>query len=273
MAATQESAGTHMPGRLRGKTAIVTGAAHGIGRATAILFAREGARVLALDIDEDGGRETSRLLDETGSQSLFVNVDVSDAAGIERVVARASKELGPVTILVNCAGIMPEGTVLTTSETVWNHVLDVNLTSMFLLSRAVIWRLVDAGAHGSIVNIASVQGLRGHPQRIAYATSKHGVIGLTRALAADHAASGIRVNAICPGTIDTPMLQRELDKVPAETREATLQGYRELHPIGQIGRPDDVAYAALFLASDESPFITGIALPVDGGYTSLIVHQ
>lgn len=260
-------------GRLGGKIAVVTGAGNGIGRAVTVLFAGEGARVLALDIDEEGGRHTDRLLGEMDGQVHFETLDVTHADAVDQVIEQASSRFGPVTILINCAGIMPEGTVLTTTDDVWNHVLDVNLTSMFLLSRAIIRRLVADGLPGSIVNISSVQGLRGHPQRVAYATSKHGVIGLTRALAADHAANKIRVNAICPGTIDTPMLQRELDKVPPEKREKTLQGYRDLHPIGEVGQPEDIAYAALYLASDESSFVTGAVLPVDGGYTSLIVHQ
>jgi len=260
-------------GRLGGKTAVVTGAGNGIGRAVAVLFAREGARVLALDIDEEGARQTIRLLVETGGQVQFEMLDVTDSDAVDRVIERAAARFGPATVLVNCAGIMPEGTVLTTTDEMWNQVLAVNLTSMFMLSRAIIRRLVADGFPGSIVNVSSVQGLRGHPQRVAYVTSKHGVIGLTRALAADHAANKIRVNAICPGTIDTPMLQRELDKVPLEEREKTLQGYRDLHPIGEIGQPEDVAYAALYLASDESSFVTGAVLPIDGGYTGLIVHQ
>ncbi|MGI8483825.1 MAG: SDR family NAD(P)-dependent oxidoreductase, partial [Thermomicrobiales bacterium] len=166
MATFEVSENRHF-GRLGGKTAVVTGAGNGIGRAVAVLFAHEGARVLALDIDEEGGRQTVRLLAETGGPVQFEMLDVTDSDAVDRVIEQASARFGPATILINCAGIMPEGTVLTTTDEVWNHVLDVNLTSMFLLSRAVIRRLVADGFPGSIVNISSVQGLRGHPQRIA----------------------------------------------------------------------------------------------------------
>jgi NAD(P)-dependent dehydrogenase (short-subunit alcohol dehydrogenase family) len=202
-----------------------------------------------------------------------VAADVADPDAVRNVVARTVDRFGTIDILVNNAGVMPEGTALTTSEETWRRVLDVNLSAIFRFAREVIPVMQGTGRGGSIVNVASVQGLRGHPNRLAYASSKHGVIGITRALAADHAADRIRVNALCPGTIDTPMLHRELDKVPADQREATLESYRALHPIGMIGEPLDVAYAALFLASDESRFITGIDLAIDGGYTTLIVHE
>lgn len=259
-------------GRLAGDVAIVTGGANGIGRAIAHRFAVEGAAVMIVDRDEAGGDATLAAIRQDGGNARLAICDVADEHAVMDVVTRAADELGPVTVLVNDAGIMPGGTALTTSLATWRRVLDVNLTSIFLFARAVIPQMEPAGG-GSIINISSVQGLRGHPQRIAYATSKHGVIGITRALAADHAAAKIRVNAICPGTIDTPMLHRELVKAPEDQRAALLDEYRALHPLGEIGRPEDVAAAALFLASAEAAFITGTALPVDGGYTSLIVHQ
>ncbi len=262
----------HTGSRIAGKTAIVTGAGHGIGLGIADLFAAHGANVVLVSLNEEALGEATRAINERGGSAEYVVADVADAEAVRRVVRRTLDRFGTIDILVNNAGIMPEGTALTTTDDTWQRVLDVNLSSIFLFAREVIPVMQRSGG-GSIVNVASVQGLRGHPNRLAYATSKHGVIGVTRALAADHAGDRIRVNALCPGTIDTPMLHRELEKVPADQREATLEGYRLLHPIGAIGTPLDVAYAALFLASDESAFITGTDLAIDGGYTSLIVHQ
>ncbi|MGH2531499.1 MAG: SDR family NAD(P)-dependent oxidoreductase [Thermomicrobiales bacterium] len=258
-----------VPGRLSGKIAVITGGAYGIGRASVLLFAREGAKVAIVDVDAGGGTETERLVREAGGEALFVQADVGRREDAEQAIAEAIARYGGVDILFNNAGIMPEGTALTHSEADWDRVMDVNLKAIFLLSRVAIPSMIARGG-GSIVNTASVQGLRGHQNRLAYATSKHGVIGITRALAADFARDGVRVNAICPGTIDTPMLHRVLADLP--DRDAALAEFAALHPLGVIGQPDDVAYAALYLASDESRFVTGIALPVDGGYTSLITH-
>ncbi|MBA2248092.1 MAG: SDR family oxidoreductase [Chloroflexia bacterium] len=259
--------------RLAGKTAIVTGAGHGIGLGIASLFAAHGANVVLVSLNETALDEATRSIVAGGGSADFVAADVAEAAAVANVVRRTVEHFGTIDILVNNAGIMPAGTALTTSEETWRRVLDVNLTSIYLFARAVVPVMKNGGRGGSIVNIASVQGLRGHPNRLAYATSKHGVIGVTRALAADHATDRIRVNALCPGTIDTPMLHRELEKVAASERDATLESYRRLHPLGMIGEPRDVAWAALFLASEEARFITGADLPVDGGYTSLIVHE
>ncbi len=259
--------------RLAGTTAIVTGAGHGIGLGIASLFAAQGANVMLVSLNEAALDEATKVIVAKGGAAGFVTADVADAAAVDEVVRRTVDRFVTVDILVNNAGIMPAGTALTTSEATWRRVLDVNLTSIYLFARAVIPVMKEGGRSGSIINVASVQGLRGHPNRLAYATSKHGVIGITRALAADHAADRIRVNALCPGTIDTPMLHRELEKVPADQRDATLEGYRRLHPLGMIGEPRDVAYAALFLASDEARFITGADLAIDGGYTALIVHE
>jgi NAD(P)-dependent dehydrogenase (short-subunit alcohol dehydrogenase family) len=255
-------------GRLAGKVAVITGAAHGIGQASALLFAREGARVVLVDSDPAGG-ETQRLIRDAGGDAVFVAADVGQREDTERAIAEAMTRFGGVDILFNNAGIMPEGTALSHREDDWDRVMDVNLKAIFRLSRAAIPSMISRGG-GSIINTASVQGLRGHQNRLAYATSKHGVIGITRSMAADFARQGIRVNAICPGTIDTPMLQRVLDEIPDQ--EAARKEFADLHPVGFIGQPEDVAYAALYLASDESRFVTGIALPVDGGYTSLITH-
>ncbi|MGH2550761.1 MAG: SDR family NAD(P)-dependent oxidoreductase [Thermomicrobiales bacterium] len=257
--------------RLEGRVAMVTGAANGIGQGIAELFAAHGAKVIAIDVDAERGQSVVAEIEAFGGTAHFVQVDVSEPEAIDAVVRQSVSRWGAIDVLVNNAGIMPEGTAVSTSDATWNRVMEINLASMFRFARAVVPRMSERG--GSIVNIASVQGLRGHPNRAAYVTSKHGVIGLTKALAADHAAAGIRANAICPGTIDTPMLHRELEKVAESDREATIAGYRALHPLGMIGEPVDVAYAALFLAGDESRFITGTSIVVDGGYTSLIVHE
>jgi len=259
--------------RLAGKTAIVTGAGHGIGLGIATLFAAQGANVALTSLNEAALDEATRSIGADGGSAMYVAADVADAGAIDEVVRQTVGRFGTVDILVNNAGIMPAGTALTTSEETWRKVLEVNLTAIYRFARAVVPIMRMSGRGGSVVNVASVQGLRGHPNRLAYATSKHGVIGITRALAADHAADRIRVNALCPGTIDTPMLHRELEKAPADQRDATLESYRRLHPLGMIGEPRDVAYAALFLASDEARFVTGTDLAVDGGYTALIVHE
>ncbi len=260
-------------GRLAGKTAIVTGAGHGIGLGIANLFADHGASVMLTSLNETALAEAVAAIRERGGEAEFTAADAGDPAAIRQVVDGTVARYGTIDILVNNAGIMPAGTALTTSPETWQRVLDVNLSSIYHFARFVIPIMQQSGRGGSIVNVASVQGLRGHPNRAAYVSSKHGIIGLTRALAADHAADRIRVNAINPGTIDTPMLHRELDKVDPSERAATLESYRVLHPLGFIGEPVDVAYAALYLASDEARFITGADLAVDGGYTSLMVHE
>lgn len=256
--------------RLMGKVAVVTGGANGIGRASVQLFAQHGAKVAIIDLDEDAGRQVERLVQKAGGEAFFVRTNVSKREDAERAVTETIARYGGVDVLFNNAGIMPEGTVLTHGDDDWDRTMNVNLKAIFFLARAAIPSMITRGG-GSIVNMASVQGLRGHQNRLAYVTSKHGVIGITRAMAADHARQAIRVNAICPGTIETPMLQRVLDDV--EDRDAALQSFAELHPLGFIGQPEDVAEAALYLASDESRFVTGIVLPVDGGYTSLITHE
>lgn len=256
--------------RLAGKIAVVTGGAYGIGRASVELFAREGANVAIVDLAEDGGRAVERVVRDAGGEAFFVQADVGRREDAEQAIEAAIGRYGGVDVLFNNAGIMPEGTALTHSDADWDRTMDTNLKAIFFLARAAVPSMIER-AGGSIINTASVQGLRGHQNRLAYISSKHGVIGITCALAADFARQGIRANAICPGTIDTPMLHRVLDTMP--NREEALKGFAELHPVGFIGTPDDVAYAALYLASDESRFVTGIALPVDGGYTSLITHE
>lgn len=249
-------------GRLEGKVAIVTGAASGIGRATVLLFAREGARVAAADIDEAGGAETVRLAQANGGEAFFQRTDVSRADDALAVVQATVLRWGRLDILHNNAYWAPTGrNVLTTSEDEWDRTQNVTLKSMYLLSRAAIPELLASGA-GAIVNTASVSGMIGSRNFSAYAAAKGGVIALTKSMAKDFGKQGIRVNCIAPGPIDTPAIAG-LKKDPAWLE---LQMNRLL--LDHLGKPEDVAHAALYLASDEASFVTGTTLVVDGGATS-----
>ena len=251
-----------MASRLQGKVAIVTGAASGIGRATACLFAREGARVAIGDIDSAGGEETVRLARLAGGEVFFLRTDVSqsgDCVALVRATLQAWKRLD---VLDNNAYWGPTGrNVLTTTEEEWDRTQNVTLKSMYLMSRAAIPEMLKNGG-GSIVNMASVAGLVGSANFSAYAAAKGGVVALTKSMATDFGKQGIRVNCIAPGPIETPAIA-ELRKDP---RWLERQMNRLL--LDHLGRPEDIAYAALFLAADESSFVTGSTLVVDGGATS-----
>lgn len=249
--------------RLTGKVAIVTGAASGIGRGIARMFAEEGARVLVADVDDEGGEATVKQIRGVGGEARFAPCDVSRAADAEGVVAQAVEGWGGLDILVNNAGIVRLGSVTETTEERWDEVLRVNLKGVFLCSRAALPAMIEAGK-GAIVNIASIGGLVPAEGLAAYATAKAGVVHLSRQMANDYAAHWIRVNCICPGTIDTPM--HDVFYTP-ETKEETLAEWAETRPLQTVGAPADVAYAAVYLASDEARFVTGCVLPVDGGVT------
>lgn len=247
--------------RLAGKVAIVTGAASGIGRGVARMFAVEGARVVVADLDGDGGRATVDQIDKAGGEARYAHCDVSQAADAERVVAAATEAWGTVDILVNNAGIIREGSVTETDEAAWDEVMRINLKGVFLCSRAALPAMI-AGGKGAIINIASVGGLVPAAGLAAYATAKAGVVHLSRQMANDYAAQWVRVNCICPGTIITPM--HDVFYTP-ETKEATLAEWAKTRPLQMEGTPEDIAYAAVYLASDEARFVTGVVLPVDGG--------
>lgn len=246
--------------RLQNKVAIITGAGSGIGRAVALTFAKEGAKVVAADWAEKGGQETVNLVKQVGGEAVFVKTDVSQAADIEKMVAICLENFGQVDILVNNAGIAKMGPLHQTSEEDWNAVLNVNLKSVFLASKKVIPEMLKQG-QGKIVNVASIAGLVGFEGAGAYCASKGGIIALSREMAIEYAKNKINVNCIAPGIIKTAMTKDMIND------SATRQGFEMSTPYPRLGEPEDIAMAALYLASDESDFVTGEVLVVDGGWT------
>lgn len=256
-----------MLGRLDGKVALITGAASGIGRIAASLFASEGARVALADVTDDAGEAAVSDIHESGGEALYVRTDVSRAGDVDAAVATVVDRWGGLHVLYNNAGIFPadDGSVVETPESTWDRVMDINLKGVFLMCRYGIPAMLDSGG-GSIINVASFVALMGAatPQ-IAYTASKGGVLSMTREIAVEFARRGIRANALCPGPIETPLLA-ELLADPAR-RERRL-----VHiPVGRFGRGEEIANAALFLASDESSFTTGSTFVVDGGITAAYV--
>jgi NAD(P)-dependent dehydrogenase (short-subunit alcohol dehydrogenase family) len=249
-------------GSLTGKRALVTGGASGIGRATALLFAREGAAVSVVDLDEAGGQAAAQRIADEGGQAIFVRCDVSQAADCQRAVRRTVDELGGLEILFNNAGIIRRADVLDTTEEEWERVMAVNVKSIFLLSKYAIPLMKKAGG-GVIINTGSGWGLVGGPDAVSYCASKGAVVNMTRAMAIDHGAQNIRVNCICPGDTDTGMLRNEARQLGASDEEFLAEAADR--PLRRIGEPEDIAQAALYLASDASSFVTGATLVVDGG--------
>jgi NAD(P)-dependent dehydrogenase (short-subunit alcohol dehydrogenase family) len=241
----------------------VTGAASGIARATAQRFAREGAKVIVADGSVAGGLETVKQIQGQGGSASFIEMDVSQSAQVTRTVEAIINQHGQLDILFNGAAILFYGTVLDTGEEAWNRMLSINLTGTYLCCRAVLPHMIERG-RGSIINIASTTGAHDACARaVAYVTSKGGVTMLSRAMAIDHAKQGIRVNVICPGPTDTPMLRNAMS--PEQ-----LEAFAKTFPMGRLGLPDEIAGAALFLASDDASFVTGSVLYVDGGQTAEI---
>lgn len=254
-------------GRLADKVAVVTGAGSGIGRESALLFAREGARVVVAEVNDSAGREVAGEIERGGGKSVFVHADVSLARDAEAMVDAAEKTWGRLDVLFNNAGIFParDGSVVETDEETWDLVMRVNLKGVFFGCKYAIPAMLRAGG-GSLINTASFVALVGAatPQ-IAYTASKGGVLAMTREIAIEFARKGIRANALCPGPVDTPLLQ-ELFSDPAR------KARRMVHiPPGRLAKASEIAQAALFLASDESSYVNGATFTVDGGITAAYV--
>ncbi len=257
-------AGVGVPpvGNLSGKVALITGAASGIGRATALLFAQQGASIVIADVAQQAGDAVAQEIIHNGGRAIFQSADVTKAADCERAVTSTLREFGGIHVLFNNAGIIRRASVLELSEDEWDRVMAVNVKSIFLMSRRVIPVMEKSGG-GSIINMASGWGLSGGPKAAAYCASKGAVVLLTKALAIDHGAQGIRVNCLCPGDTDTAMLRGEAQQLGESADRFLAESARR--PLGRVGKPEEIAQAALYLASDAASFVTGTALVVDGG--------
>jgi 2-keto-3-deoxy-L-fuconate dehydrogenase len=247
--------------RLKGKRAFITAAGQGMGRAAAIAFAAEGAQVWATDVNTEALRSLEGMLGTTTGGVTTRVLDVTDSGAVERV----AKEAGDVNVVFNCAGIVHHGTIMECSEQDWDRSFDLNIKSMYRVTRAFLPGVLRQ-QNGSIINMASVaSSLRGLPNRLAYGTTKAAVLGFTKAVAADYVRQGIRCNAVCPGTVDTPSLQGRINAFadPVQARK----DFVARQPMGRLATVDDITPLLIYLASDESSFATGVAFSVDGGMT------
>ncbi|HEX2275857.1 MAG TPA: SDR family oxidoreductase [Candidatus Tectomicrobia bacterium] len=256
--------------RLARKVALITGAGAGIGRATALLFAEEGAKVVVQDVKATAAEETVQLIMQAGGEAVAIGGDVAARVDAEAMVKKAVDTYGRLDVLFNNAGIWRGGTLLDVSEEDWDRTMDVNVKGIYLVSRYAVRQMMRQEG-GAIINAASVAALRGSPMSAAYNASKGAVLLLTKCMALDFGRYGIRVNCTCPGVIETHMADELLTYRSLgddDRKQALLETYEERHASGRLGRPEEVAKVVLFLASDESSFVTGAAWPVDGGLSA-----
>lgn len=251
-------------GRLDNKVAVVTGAGMGIGQATALLMAREGARVAIGDINDEAGAATAQTITDAGGTAFFQHTDVGVSEQVQQLVDSTVERFGKLDVMVNNAAIALPNTAVSATEDDWNHVLNINLSSVWRGIKFAIPHMIKNGG-GSIVSVSSVQSLMGFNGWAAYAAAKGGINGLTQQAAVDYSPHNIRINAVAPGTIMTPMNERIFEET--EDADALIQSWNEAHALGRFGQPEEVAQLIVFLASDESSFITGDVIRVDGGMT------
>jgi NAD(P)-dependent dehydrogenase (short-subunit alcohol dehydrogenase family) len=253
-----------MPGTLNGKVALVTGGASGIGRATALSFAREGAKLVVADVNDEGGQQTVHMIAENGGEAIFVKTDVSEAVAVQALISKAVETYGRLDCAHNNAGVSSpvRASIADYPEEDWHRVIAINLTGVWLCMKYEIPQMLQQGG-GTIVNTASIMGLVATGFNPAYMASKHGVVGLTKSAALAYAQSGIRVNAVCPGYIRTPMVEGSPSFNPQYEAELIAR-----HPIGRLGTPEEIAEAVVWLCSDAASFITGHTMTVDGGYVA-----
>ena len=254
-----------MAGNLEGKTALVTGGGSGIGRSASLAYAREGARVVVADVNVEGGEETVQRIKEAGGDAILVHADVSKPEDTQAMVAQAVEAFGSLDCAFNNAGISGGRDRHLTADYLeedWDRVISINLKGVWLCMKAEIPKMVEQGG-GAIVNTASIMGLIASPGSVAYMAAKHGVVGLTKAAALEYATAGVRVNAVCPGYINTPLVRPLFD-----THEGFEERVVSRHPLGRLGEPSEIAEAVVWLSSDSASFVTGHSMPIDGGYTA-----
>jgi NAD(P)-dependent dehydrogenase (short-subunit alcohol dehydrogenase family) len=259
----QEQTMPNEKGSFAGKVAFVTGAANGIGRAAALAFAREGASVVVADVSEQGNQETARMIEEAGGRALAVTCDVSRAEDVKAALDQTVETFGRLDFAFNNAGV--EQPIMATAELTekeWDRIVDINLRGVFLCMRHEIPLMLKQGS-GAIVNTSSGAGVKGFAGQAAYCAAKYGIVGLSKAAALDYAKSNIRINAVCPGIIETPMMDRFSGGTP-EGRERVIAQ----EPVGRMGKPEEIAAAVVWLCSDAAAFVTGHAMVIDGGQTA-----
>jgi NAD(P)-dependent dehydrogenase (short-subunit alcohol dehydrogenase family) len=249
---------------LKDKVALITGGGSGIGRATALIFAREGARLVLADLNRKGAEETAAMAEKAGCHAIAIECDVLKPAAVEELVQQTVKRFGRLDCAFNNAGVAGDlARTAESTEQCWDFVVGIDLKAVWLCMKYEIAQMLKQKS-GAIVNTASIAGLGANPLGIAYSAAKHGVLGLTRTAAVEYARIPIRVNAVCPGVTETPMVEAGIAKRP-KMRET----FQKIHPMGRLGRPEEIGEAVAWLSSDAASFVTGIPLPVDGGFTAI----